>query len=290
MLNQLPPLNSLKTFAIAAQYLSFKQAAKVLNVTPTAVSHQIRALEAQLNISLFERQVRSIQLTPEGEKLAETSLSILKQLQLTIEEIKTPHDKVSVSCCTSFASLWLAPRLADFNLRYPEIDIEICASNALVELEHDRRIDIAIRYGLTSDDPGECFLVKEQLACFARPDFLNSIREDRKAHPPNLFVTEWEDDFLPNIEWRSHFTDLAYTTRSFNQEQFALQAALAGQGYTLISDVLVESTSLQGWLVEDSSMPKFAGYNYSYRCSPYSGEKHQVRIFAQWLEEQMAQS
>lgn len=281
MLGQLPPLNAIKTFAIAAQYLSFKQAAKVLNVTPTAVSHQIRSLETQLNVTLFERKVRSIELTPQGEALAETSLSVLNQLHLCIEEIKTPTNRVTISCCTSFASLWLAPRLTDFNLRYPDIEIEICASNTLVELEHDRRIDIAIRYGLESDDPQEKLLAQEQLSCYARQDFLDQITDN-----PNLFVTEWEDDFLANIEWRPYFDDLTYTARSFNQEQFALQAALAGQGYALISDVLAESTCQQGWLVEDKGMPRLTGYTYSYRLSPYTEDAHQVRIFAKWLEEQ----
>jgi len=281
MLGQLPPLNAIKTFAIAAQYLSFKQAAKVLNVTPTAISHQIKSLEALLNVTLFERRVRSIELTPEGEKLAETALSILNQLHLCLEDIKAPSNRVTISCCTSFASLWLAPRLTEFNERYPDVEVEICASNTLVELEHDRRIDIAIRYGLESSDPLEQLLAQEQLACYARQDYLDQLKGN-----PNLFVTEWEDDFLANIAWRPYFEDLTYTARSFNQEQFALQAALAGQGYALISDVLVESTCQQGWLVEDKGMPQLSGYHYSYRLSPYTGDNHKVRIFAQWLEEQ----
>ncbi len=88
---------------------SFKKAAEELHVTPTAVSHQIKALEASLGILLFLRKTRAIQLTQDGKVLAETVYSVLQQLTNTISEISNTKNIITVSTTSSFAAMWLVP-------------------------------------------------------------------------------------------------------------------------------------------------------------------------------------
>ncbi|WP_104400817.1 LysR family transcriptional regulator [Vibrio penaeicida] len=280
----IPSLNHLRAFSLAAQYGSFKHAASVLNVTPTAISHQIRSLEAQLNVTLFERKVRAVTLTEEGKKLAQTTQNVFTQLEDTISDIQAPINRVTISCCTSFAALWLAPKLPELHAKRSDLEVEICASDRLVDFSNERRIDIAVRYGLPETmEEGEVLLGAERLGCYvpANPD------DQRKNIPKTLFVTEWEDEsYIPNVPWQKHFANSGLATQKFNQEQYVLQAALAGQGVALVSDVLSEVARKQKWLKQRSDLPSFEGYSYYLRVSPFSKDKHVVRYCVDWLQKQ----
>ncbi|BDU39135.1 LysR family transcriptional regulator [Vibrio nigripulchritudo] len=279
-MKSLPPLNYLRTFAIAAEYGSFKHAASILNVTPTAVSHQIKNLESHLGVELFERKIRSVALTHEGKKLATTTRNVFSQLEETLLDIQQPANRVSISCCTSFAALWLAPRLPTLNTKRPNLEVEICASDRLVDFNHERRVDIAVRYGLPGTiEDGEILLGTERLGCYAPAK--------SETLPNTLFVTEWEDEsFIPNVPWQTHFSDQEIVIRKFNQEQYVLQAALAGQGVALVSDVLSEMARKQNWLTQRQDLPSFEGYSYYLRVSPHSRDKHLVKYCVDWFQEQ----
>jgi LysR family glycine cleavage system transcriptional activator len=280
MFSQLPSLNNLKAFAAAAHFNSFKVAAEALNVTPTAISHQIKHLEQFLNVLLFERQVRQVVLTAEGEKLAATTERMFSELSNTLTELTKPATQITVSCCTSFATLWLAPKLADFLQRYPDIDVQILASDSLQDFSAAAQLDIALRYGKGVNE-GEILLATETQSCYQLST--NSQPSGR------LFVTHWrESSALGNLPWQQYVGGLGFTIKSFEQEQYTLQAALAGQGMALISNVLAESVVKQGWLAKQDHMPEFAGYNYCLRLNPKREHNHRVRAFAHWLQQEFA--
>ena len=129
MTTRLPPLNSLKAFEAAARHLSVKKAALELNVTPAAVSHQIRTLEEYLGIQLFHRRNRALDLTD----AARAALPKLREgfdcMMQAVERLRTHHSpsRLTVSAAPSFAARWLMPRLHRFLVAHPEIDVRISA-------------------------------------------------------------------------------------------------------------------------------------------------------------------
>ncbi len=129
MTNRLPPLNALKAFEAAARHLSVKKAALELNVTPAAVSHQIRTLEEYLGIQLFHRRNRALDLTD----AARASLPKLREgfdcMMQAVERLRTHHSpsRLTVSVPPSFAARWLMPRLHRFLVAHPEIDVRVSA-------------------------------------------------------------------------------------------------------------------------------------------------------------------
>jgi LysR family glycine cleavage system transcriptional activator len=129
MTQRLPPLNALKAFEAAARHLSVKNAAVELNVTPAAVSHQIRALEEYLGIQLFHRYNRALELTD----AARVSLPKMREgfdcLAQAVERLRTHHSPsmLTLSAAPSFAARWLMPRLHRFLVEHAEIDVRVSA-------------------------------------------------------------------------------------------------------------------------------------------------------------------
>ena len=147
-MRSLPPLNALHTFEVAARYLSFQQAAEELNITPTAVSHQIKVLEDHLGVSLFRRRPRPLALTEVGQLLYPAVNKSLDATAAAIAQLTQVSESttLTVSVTTVLAAKWLVPRLAEFQRTHPEIDLRLQTSNDVVDL-HRQTVDVAIRYG-----------------------------------------------------------------------------------------------------------------------------------------------
>ncbi len=145
MTSRLPPLNALKAFEAAARHLSVKKAAIELNVTPAAVSHQIRTLEEYLNIQLFHRYNRALELTD----AARASLPKMREgfdcLAQAVERLRAHQSPgmLTVSAAPSFAARWLMPRLHRFLVAHPEIDVRLSARMRRVSV--DGKGDVAER-------------------------------------------------------------------------------------------------------------------------------------------------
>jgi len=145
MPSRLPPLNSLRAFEAAARHLSVKKAAVELNVTPAAVSHQIRTLEEYLGVQLFHRYNRALELTD----AARASLPKFREgfdcLAQAVERLRThqSHGMLTVSAAPSFAARWLMPRLHRFLAAHPEIDVRVSARMRRVSV--DGKGDVAER-------------------------------------------------------------------------------------------------------------------------------------------------
>lgn len=284
MLEQISSLNYLRTFTIAAKYLSFKDAAKVLNISPTAVSHQIKTLESQLRTPLFIRQTRAISLTEAGTKLAVACDNSFKQLDHLLNELQQPKSDISISCCNSFAALWLTPRGTQVNTKFPRHILKICASDNLVDLNREKHIDIALRYGDDEQNSDETLLYSEQIAMYRSPN--ETLPTDSN---PTLYVTEWPDNgLLKNIDWRLHVDTSQYRIKTVEQEYFVLQAIMTGQGYGLLSDVLSTTAIKQGWILQDKTQPPFPGYSYWYRLNQERKDNGVVQQFCEWLEKEFS--
>src|SRR6202451_1823613 len=148
MADRLPSLNGLRAFEAAARHMSFTAAAAELNVTQTAISHQIRRLEEELGIRLFVRQNRSLALTPEARDYLPGIRAAFNDLRLATDRLlRKDNDQVlTVSTLASLAAKWLLPRLSAFQEAHPGIDVRITTSTALVDFRGGD-VDAAIRYG-----------------------------------------------------------------------------------------------------------------------------------------------
>ena len=148
MRRQLPPLNSLRAFEVAARHMSVSQAAVELRVTPAAVSHQIRILEDHVGLPLFVRNGRGLALTDAGSAGLRELREGFSRLSAAMEAIDSLGEAgvLSVSVAPSFAHKWLLPRLEHFQTAHPEIDVHVDASMQLSDFVKDGT-DIAIRYG-----------------------------------------------------------------------------------------------------------------------------------------------
>ncbi|SBS36954.1 Glycine cleavage system transcriptional activator [Marinomonas spartinae] len=292
MFHQLPSLNAIKAFESAARLSSFKDAANELNVTPTAISHQIRTLEDSLKVRLFERKTRAVTLTKEGELLAASANQSLQDLLSTVNQLKGSPQTFTISTTNSFAAMWLVPKLAHFQQRYPDIDIQIRAEESIIDMEHDRRVDMAIRYGeppkqLETKTLIHQPLIQESIGFFATPDYW-------KKHNENLseavfFCTQWKNPNLPNLGIEETIKSIVANTqphiRYFNDENLTAQAALSGQGIAIISQLAVANSIKNGWLMQgtDKMARSITGLHY-YLVMPKRLKTNQAAIhFKEWL-------
>ncbi len=173
MFARIPSPSALRTFEAAARLGSFKAAAMELSVTPTAVSHQIRTLEEHLEVPLFIRRTRAVELTASGRRLSEAVHQGFQRIMLALEEVSATESVLTVSTTPAFASLWLVPKLGRFQERHPEFQIQLDTGTSPIDLERDRRVDIAIRYG-AGPYPGlyTTPLFDETFGAYASPDYL----------------------------------------------------------------------------------------------------------------------
>lgn len=142
------PLNALRAFEVSARHLSFTRAGLELHLTQTAVSQHVKNLEDRLGKKLFRRIPRGLALTDEGAALLPVLTDAFERIGLTLEKVKTPHKKevLSVGVVGTFAVGWLLPRLRDFQVKHPFIDLRLFSNNNRVDLAGDG-LDFAIRFG-----------------------------------------------------------------------------------------------------------------------------------------------
>ncbi len=169
----LPPLHALRAFEAAARHLSFARAAVELNLTPSAISHQIRHLEESLGRRLFERRHRGLELTAVGRVYFPLVRGAFEQLaQATVLIGGTGpelRNVLTISCMPSFAMVWLIPRLPAFQAAHPAIEVRLDTSSRFVDFARDG-IDVGIRFG-TGQWPGVAaeFLFSETLFPICAP-------------------------------------------------------------------------------------------------------------------------
>ncbi|WP_308365859.1 MULTISPECIES: LysR family transcriptional regulator [unclassified Microbulbifer] len=283
MHRRLGNLNSIRVFEAAARLGSFKAAAEELHITPTAVSHQIRNLETQLGVGLFERRTRAVRLTGAGSRLADAARLSLQTLAGAIEEISGQPKALTVNTTSAFAALWLVPRLQSFYDRYPDLRVVVQTDEQPVDLKRDRHVDIAIRYGREPGGEAE-LLLRENFGLYGTADAIARLESGRSV---TLLETQWKSPELPPItagQWLRRFAPRRkrVVQYSYDQELHVIQAALAGQGLAFASNLLVESAVHQGWLQPHRPECRLPGFGY-YLLSGRQEHLEKVEQFRSWL-------
>ncbi|KQW17993.1 MULTISPECIES: LysR substrate-binding domain-containing protein [Pseudomonas] len=285
------PLTALRGFESAARLGSFKAAAQELNVSPAAISHQVKSLEAFLGVRLFERSSQNVRLSADGERLQPFMHRALLDIQHGLQVLSPPcaAQSLVVSTTPAFASLWLIPRLGDFHRLYPEIDIRLHTSNEVVDLQRDASIDLAIR-ALFTPDPQlfEQPLLDEYFGVYCRPGW----QPPAAGAPVELIDVPWLSSAKVAVDWPAWCAKAGTLGwlenarfRRYDEEQHALQAAIAGHGLVLASNVLVTEAVARGELVEYRPEVRLAGARYTVVCVPGRERQMEVRAFSEWLLE-----
>jgi len=285
----LPSLNGLRAFEAVGRHQSFTRAAEELNVTQTAISHQIRTLEERLGLKLFHRHGRALRLTEAAKGYLPSVRSAFDELHDATDRLVRNDDDttLTVSTLTSFAAKWLVPRLGGFQDRHPELSIRIATSMAPVDFARDD-VDVAIRYG-RGDWPGlrADLLIREDMFPVCSPKLLDGPHPIRQpadlASHTLLHVVGFLDD------WRVWLTaasvdDMDPTTGlRFDLIVHALQAAIDGLGVALGRTALIEGDLAAGRLVVpfDISLPIEAAY---YVVAPeQTADRPKIKAFREWL-------
>jgi LysR family transcriptional regulator, glycine cleavage system transcriptional activator len=291
----LPPLNALYTFEVAARHLSFQQAAEELDVTSTAVSHQIKVLEDHLRVLLFRRRPRPLALTEAGQFLYPVVRESLDEIAVAIARLKQVPESttLTVSVTTVFAAKWLVPRLDEFQRTHPEIDLRLQTSNDVVDL-HRQTVDLAIRYG-KGNYPGLSVrkLMSDVFMPVCSPRLLDGkypikAPEDLGHHP--LLHFEWIYFGTEAPNWKNWFMVTGLNTINpnrglkFNEESLAIQAAIAGQGVALCSSVHVADDVALGFLVQPLDV-SLDGFNYTAVYLENHPKEALILKFVDWLVE-----
>jgi LysR family glycine cleavage system transcriptional activator len=283
----LPSLNGLRAFEATARHMSFTRAAAELNVTQTAVSHQIRRLEEQLGIPLFIRRNRALALTREAQDYLPSIRSAFEDLRRVSARLRRPENDgvLTVSTTASLATKWLIPRVAAFQDANPGIEIRITTSAHLVDFQRED-VDMAVRFG-RGTWPGlrADWLMAEDIFPVCSPALAAVVRG-----PEDLANQTLLHSTISREDWQLWLTaaglPVAIAARRglmFDQGFMAVQAAVEGLGVALGRTHLVETDIAAGRLVAPFAvvLPQDAGY---YVVAPESAAKApKIARLRDWL-------
>jgi len=298
----LPPLNALRAFEATARHLSMARAADELNVTPGALSHQIRGLEAFLGVELFERGVRSIALTGAGARLFPGLRAAFLQMREAVDALgEADRDRMLVvSALPGFTAKWLAPRLYRFAAAHPEIDTRVSSTGALANFRTDG-VHVALR-NLPADFVVEPDLAVERLfeasyvpVCSPKLiERLGAFETPAALRNAPLIHDDSLSTWTKTIGWAEWFAragvadvDASRGLR-FSSADHALDATVEGAGVLLASDVLAYDELRTGRLVMPFDLKMSSGRIYCVVYPRRLQDRPAVRAFRDWVREEEA--
>ncbi len=297
MSDYLPPLTALRAFDAAARHMSFAKAAEELNVTPAALSFQIKSLEEHLGEPVFHRLNRAVELTEAGRVLAAGTGPSFAGLIAAWRATRRVSDDttLSVTAGPAFTAKWLAPRLFDFAQKHPEIEFRFSATLRILDFDRDD-VDVAIRFGMGGRDDDGLFS-KRIIADWVTPMMHPALAEQYPT-PESLvgapLLDQLDTKFLrPAIDWPAWFraAGLEQTPEiaaSFNQADHAIDAAASGGGVVLGRIPLTAKDLSEGRLVAPFPLGLTTEAHYRFVCPMGAETKPQVAAFLEWMDGEVA--
>ncbi len=286
MQNALPPLGWLRSFEAAARNLSFTGAARDLNMTQSAVSQQIKSLEAHLGQPLFHRHPRALELTETGITYLPVVRDAFRTLMTGTRAVMGDlQNVVRVQCNLSFAIHWLAPRLARFRAAHPGVRLNL--STELWEpQEMAEGIDVEIRFSLRPSDTARAELLwRDSYYPVCAPGYqvdLDTLPDHPLFDCANLLCNwaTWAEE--QGIEWPDPPVTYA-TTYSVT-----LAVARAGGGLSLAHDAIVADAIDQGQLIAPFDYRAGMQEAYYLVLSPQAENTPGAAAFVDWLRSEIA--
>jgi LysR family glycine cleavage system transcriptional activator len=276
-------LLALRAFETVARHLSFSKAATELSVTQSALSHQVQKLEQHLGKPLFIRRTRAIDLTADGQRYYDEIRPALDAIATATraQKIVPSATVLRIGLLASFATLWLAPRLAGFLNRYPPIQVELLPAIQLADVAA-AEVDLAIRYGKGDwPDVQATRLMAEVISPVCSPAF----KASQLHNGPLLMATshrpfEWTD-------WSRHYhVDLEHHPRvMLHDYNIVVEAAVAGQGIAMGRHRLIQRRLQDGSLVQAFDWPPYHSDIGYWLIAPQGPSHEAAECFSQWLKE-----
>ena len=288
MPRRLPQLNAVKAFEAAARHESFTRAAEELCVTQGAVSHQVKSLEAELGLKLFNRERQRLVITEAGRNYLEVVRDAFDRIAAGTERLvqRQSAGVLTVSTSPNFAAKWLVHRLGRFAEAHPEIDLRISASPHHVDFARED-IDLAVRHGDgTASGLYITRLCAEQLFPVCSSKLLDGPGPLREPADLGRFTLLHTNDRQGWSQWLD-FADVANVDTSrgpvLSQASMAIDAAVDGQGVALARTALAAWDLIGGRLVcpFDVAMP--ASYAYWIVCPRATAKLPKIAAFSEWL-------
>ncbi|MGH1481613.1 MAG: transcriptional regulator GcvA [Geminicoccales bacterium] len=295
-MTRLPPLTAMRSFEVAARHLSFTRAAEELFVTQAAVSHQIKALERDLGVSLFRRLNRGLALTDEGQALLPYVRDAFEQLTVGVQQLEQlcSTGTLTVSTTPSFAGHWLVGRLGRLRSQHPDIELRLNATERQVDLARDG-VDCAIRHGL-GDWPGlrADRLFQAAIVPVCSPGLLSGVVPMNEpadlVHHTILHAIDGADEWL--VWFRAAGVEGVEIERrvQFDTGDLALKAAMSGIGVAMGRLPLINEDLAAGRLVEPFELEFDEQCAYYFVAPETTAEQPKIQAFRSWILEEVART
>ena len=289
---KIPHFQNLYSFYQSAELGSFKDAAVLMYISSAAVSQQIRQLEDQLEVKLFERQHRKIVLTEEGKVLHQYARQGFSILQEGIHQISLDvnPNSLALSALPSFAQHWLVPRLGDFCELFPDLTVLMTPKNALIDFSKEQ-VDLCIRFGLGKYEGIQSeFLMSDHLYPVCHPLYLKEHAITTLEDMNNVRLIE---DARPDMSWEQWLKitgtnmNLAIPSVKYQGAHMVIEGALAVQGIALVRHSLAWKYIQQGMLVKIGDVEVRSSYSYWLCAPPAYFKREKVINFAHWIKNEI---
>jgi len=286
---RLPSLNALRAFAAAGRHLNLSGAAAELHVTPSALSHQIRALEDALGVSLFIRSRQGLELTEAGRRILPGVSAAFDAIGETLAQLRpaAASNVLNVSMLSTFAMRWFIPRLYRFQRQNPDIEVRISTSIDLVDF---RRVDMdcAIRSGQGDWPETQALrLFDERFTPVCSPTLPE--REGSLSSPADLARHTLLHSRLRPDDWRVWLSAAGLPglkpahEQQFETRNFAIAAAIRGLGVAIIDPILVQEELKDGRLIQPFTQTLPASSAYYLVWPDWREEAPKLAAFRDWL-------
>ncbi|MBD3610021.1 MAG: transcriptional regulator GcvA [Gammaproteobacteria bacterium] len=292
-MKRLPPLRTLKSFEAAARNGSFQKASEELFVTPSAISHQIKALELFLGLELFRRHKRRVELTSAGKEYLQSVQIAFKELERSTQKLISAHTsgELTLAVAPAFLTRWLLPRIGHFNEQYPDIESHLLSHNGLVDFDRDN-IDMAVYFG-HGDWPGveTHFLKRSELIPVCHPDLLAEKpinKPEDLTQFPLLHVVKRKD------EWRSWFEEAGAEYKESKKGLYlssgllTADAATKGLGIALADVNLISDEINSGQLVVALDIPLPLSKSFYLVYQKNRAATYSMMVFREWIMQEMS--
>lgn len=294
----MPALARLRAFEAAARRGSFTLAAEELHLTASAISHQVRALEAHLGRALFERRHRGVMLSSEGERLRDSLARAFDAIEAACTEVRlAAHEQViALHCAPSLAIKWLGPRLRDFAQAHPGVHVRLSTGADVPDLAAEREVDLVLAYadGRARTGTEVTALGEEQIAPLAAPELLRRAAAGSGSKDPATQMQQLPliDATLSPLPWSRWFELQGLPVprgprTAFDRAAMAIAAAADGLGVALESTRLAARELERGDLLivgAKSFKPMRQSVHFLHRRQGRA--RPAVQSFVSWLMQQ----
>lgn len=295
---RLPPLNAVKAFEAVARLGSVTQAASELNVTPSAVSQQIRLLEEYVGRKLFVMQRQGLELTDTSTHAITDISHAMDLIARAFRPADPLNSRLAISTVPVVASRWLNPRMSAFLAEHPQVEMHVDSSPRLVDFSNES-FDMALRFGLgkygrLSVDP----LFTERFRAVCSPSLKNQIEEQIKEQRFNTinFICDVGMHTGEHVTWADWFERRGFPSQMperkivCNDANMSIDAAVNGCGLLLGRHALISSPLEQGTLVPLAEQPFETGLGYFLVYPSFVGLSPIARLLRSWLLERAAET